>query len=49
MTEPLLDVRNLRVTFLTDGGDVTAVDGVSLALGADEVLGIVGESAPARA
>jgi oligopeptide/dipeptide ABC transporter ATP-binding protein len=41
---PLLDVRDLRVTFLTDGGDVTAVDGVSLALGADEVLGIVGES-----
>ena len=44
MSEPLLDVRELRVTFLTDGGDVTAVDGVSLALGADEVLGIVGES-----
>ena len=44
MSEPLLDVRDLRVTFLTDGGDVTAVDGVSLALGADEVLGIVGES-----
>ena len=37
-------MRDLRVTFLTDGGDVTAVDGVSLALGADEVLGIVGES-----
>jgi peptide/nickel transport system ATP-binding protein len=44
MSEPLLEVRDLRVTFLTDGGDVTAVDGVSLALGADEVLGIVGES-----
>jgi peptide/nickel transport system ATP-binding protein len=44
MSEPLLDVRDLRVTFLTDGGNVTAVDGVSLALGADEVLGIVGES-----
>jgi peptide/nickel transport system ATP-binding protein len=44
MTEPLLDVRDLRVTFRTDGGDVTAVDGVSFALGADEVLGIVGES-----
>ena len=42
--EPLLDVRDLRVTFRTDGGDVTAVDGVSFALGADEVLGIVGES-----
>jgi peptide/nickel transport system ATP-binding protein len=44
MTEPLLDVRDLRVTFLTDGGEVTAVDGVSFALGVDEVLGIVGES-----
>ena len=41
---PLLDVRDLRVTFRTDGGDVTAVDGVSFTLGADEVLGIVGES-----
>jgi peptide/nickel transport system ATP-binding protein len=41
---PLLDVRDLRVTFLTDGGDATAVDGISFALGADEVLGIVGES-----
>jgi peptide/nickel transport system ATP-binding protein len=44
VTEPLLDVRDLRVTFRTDGGDVRAVDGVSFALGADEVLGIVGES-----
>jgi peptide/nickel transport system ATP-binding protein len=44
VSEPLLDVRDLRVTFLTDGGEVTAVDGVSFALGADEVLGIVGES-----
>jgi len=44
MSEPLLDVRDLRVTFLTDTGEVTAVDGVSFALGADEVLGIVGES-----
>jgi peptide/nickel transport system ATP-binding protein len=44
VTEPLLDVRGLRVTFRTDAGDVVAVDGVSFALGADEVLGIVGES-----
>jgi peptide/nickel transport system ATP-binding protein len=44
MSEPLLDVRDLRVTFLTDSGEVTAVDGVSFALGTDEVLGIVGES-----
>ena len=44
MGEPLLDVRDLRVTFHTDTGSVRAVDGVSFALGEDEVLGIVGES-----
>ena len=44
MAEPLLDVRDLRVSFHTDAGTVTAVDGVSFALGEDEVLGIVGES-----
>ena len=44
MAEPLLDVRDLRVTFHADAGTVTAVDGVSFALGEDEVLGIVGES-----
>jgi peptide/nickel transport system ATP-binding protein len=44
VSEPLLDVRDLRVTFATDAGDVVAVDGVSFAVGADEVLGIVGES-----
>jgi peptide/nickel transport system ATP-binding protein len=44
MGEPLLDVRDLRVLFGTDTGEVTAVDGVSFRLGSDEVLGIVGES-----
>ena len=44
MAEPLLDVRDLRVTFHSDTGSVRAVDGVSFALGEDEVLGIVGES-----
>ena len=42
--EPLLDVRDLRVTFHSDTGSVRAVDGVSFVLGEDEVLGIVGES-----
>ena len=35
--DPLLDVRDLRVTFHADTGSVRAVDGVSFALGADEV------------
>jgi len=40
---PLLDVRNLRVTFDTRKGPVEAVRGVSFALGREK-LGIVGES-----
>jgi peptide/nickel transport system ATP-binding protein len=44
MPEPLLDVRDLRVTFRTRRGTVTAVDGLTFTVGAGEVLGIVGES-----
>ena len=44
MAEPLLEVRNLKVSFRTEDGTVQAVDGVSLALGEGETLGIVGES-----
>ncbi|HZY99925.1 MAG TPA: ABC transporter ATP-binding protein [Candidatus Baltobacteraceae bacterium] len=40
----LLEVKNLRVTFRTEDGPVTAVNGLSLQLGAGETLGIVGES-----
>ena len=44
MTEPLLEVRNLKVSFRTEDGTVQAVDGVSLTLAEGETLGIVGES-----
>ncbi|MBE7243988.1 MAG: ABC transporter ATP-binding protein [Actinomycetospora chiangmaiensis] len=44
LAEPLLDVRDLRVTFDTEGGTVHAVNGVSYTLREGETLGIVGES-----
>ncbi len=44
MTQPLLDVRNLRTVFRTPEGRLDAVDGVSLQVHPGETLGIVGES-----
>ncbi len=44
MSEPLLEVRDLAVSFTTEEGVVQAVDGVSFELDAGEVLAVVGES-----
>jgi peptide/nickel transport system ATP-binding protein len=40
----VVDIENLEVTFATDGGNVVAVDDVTLSVDSGEVLAIVGES-----
>ncbi len=44
MSEPILEVRDLRVEIPTRRGVVRAVDGASFSLGRGETLGLVGES-----
>ncbi|WNB91597.1 ABC transporter ATP-binding protein [Bacillus sp. NEB1478] len=44
MGNPVLEVKNLRTSFLTDDGEIPAVDGVDFHVNPGEVLGIVGES-----
>src|SRR5258708_40352269 len=44
MTEPLLEIRNLKTWFRTDDGMVQAVDGVNLSIDRGETLAVVGES-----
>jgi peptide/nickel transport system ATP-binding protein len=44
MTEPLLEVRDLRTVFHMERGAYAAIDGISFTLAKGEVLGIVGES-----
>src|SRR5277367_4814315 len=42
--KPILELENLSVAYRSDGGDVRAVEQVSLTLHAGEVVGLCGES-----
>ncbi|QCI69285.1 ABC transporter ATP-binding protein [Phreatobacter stygius] len=44
VAEPLLDIRGLKTHFATEDGMVKAVDGVDIAIGRGETVGVVGES-----
>ena len=44
MTQPLLEVRNLRVEFPTRRGKLVALDDISFEIAPGEILGVVGES-----
>ncbi|HEY0185803.1 MAG TPA: ABC transporter ATP-binding protein [Rhodopila sp.] len=44
MTAPLLEIRDLRVDYMGEGGPVPALHGVDLTIAPGETLGIVGES-----
>lgn len=44
MDVPVLEIKNLAVSFTVPGRDITAVDGVNLTVGAKETIVIAGES-----
>lgn len=44
MSQPVLEIANLQTHFITDRGQIPAVDGVTISVHKGEVLGIVGES-----
>ena len=43
-SQPLLNVKNLKVTFRSEDKEMTAVNGVDLRLNSGEIVGVVGES-----
>ncbi len=43
-TEPVLSIENLTVSYKVQGGEVRAVDGVSLEINRGEIVAVVGES-----
>ena len=49
MTEKLLDINGLKVSFRTEDGLVRAVDGISIGVSKGEVLASSASPAPARA
>nr|WP_086940016.1 ABC transporter ATP-binding protein [Thaumasiovibrio occultus] len=42
--DPLIQIRNLNVDYITDNGDFRAVDNVSFDIGRGEIFGLAGES-----
>ena len=44
MEDPVLSVKNLQTSFLTDNGEVAAVDNIDFHINEGEILGVVGES-----
>jgi peptide/nickel transport system ATP-binding protein len=44
VSEPLLEIKNLQVTFRSEDQDIHAVQGVSFSLKAGQIVGVVGES-----
>ena len=42
--EPILQIENLKTSFMTSNGEVQAVRGVSFSVEKGEIVGLVGES-----
>jgi peptide/nickel transport system ATP-binding protein len=42
--QPVLEVKGLRTSFLTDSGEIPAVDGIDFYINEGEIVGVVGES-----